>query len=33
MRALDESPLADEVFNDIPRHYRWIRKFYHPKVL
>jgi aryl-alcohol dehydrogenase-like predicted oxidoreductase len=33
MRALEEPPLSDEVFNDLRRHYRWIRNFYHPKVL
>jgi aryl-alcohol dehydrogenase-like predicted oxidoreductase len=33
MRAMDEAPLSDEVFEDLRRHYRWIRNFYHPKVL
>jgi aryl-alcohol dehydrogenase-like predicted oxidoreductase len=33
MQALDEPPLSDEVFDDLRRHYRWIRNFYHPKVL
>ena len=33
MRALGEPPLSDEVFDDLRRHYRWIRNFYHPKVL
>ena len=33
MRALQEPPLSDAVFEDLRRHYRWIRNFYHPKVL
>lgn len=33
MRALEEAPLSDEVFEDLRRHHRWIRNFYHPKVL
>jgi aryl-alcohol dehydrogenase-like predicted oxidoreductase len=33
MRALDEPPLSDEVFDDVRHQYRWIRNFYHPKVL
>src|SRR4029077_3669342 len=33
IRALEESPLSDEVFDDLRRHYRRIRNFYHPKVL
>ena len=33
LRALREPPLADEVFEEIRRHHRWIRNFYHAKVL
>lgn len=33
MRALGEPPLSDEVFDDLCRHYRWIRNFYQSKVL
>jgi aryl-alcohol dehydrogenase-like predicted oxidoreductase len=33
MRALEEPPLADEVFEDLRRHHRWVRNFYHPQVL
>jgi aryl-alcohol dehydrogenase-like predicted oxidoreductase len=33
IRAVEEAPLSDAVFEDIRRHYRWIRNFYHPKAL
>jgi methylglyoxal reductase len=33
LRVLGESPLSDEVFDDLRRHHRWIRNFYGPKVL
>lgn len=33
MRALEETPLSDEVFDELRRRHRWIRNFYHPKVL
>jgi aryl-alcohol dehydrogenase-like predicted oxidoreductase len=33
IRALEETPLTDEVFNELRRHHRWIRNFYGPKVL
>lgn len=33
IRALDEAPLSEEVFDQLRRHHRWIRNFYGPKVL
>ncbi|NQX00881.1 aldo/keto reductase [bacterium] len=33
IRAADEAGLSNEVFEDIRRHYRWIRNFYGQKVL
>ena len=33
IRALEEAPLSDEVFDHLRRHHRWIRNFYGPKVL
>lgn len=31
VRALNESPLPDEVFTDIRKHHRWVRNFYNKK--
>jgi aryl-alcohol dehydrogenase-like predicted oxidoreductase len=33
MRALEEPPLSDEAFETLRRKHRWIRNFYHPKVM
>lgn len=33
IRAVNEPPLSDKVFDQIRRHHRWIRNFYGPKVL
>jgi len=33
IRALDEPPLSDEVFEELRHNHRWIRNFYGPKVL
>lgn len=32
IRAADEPPLSDAVFEELFRYHRWIRNFYHPKV-
>lgn len=33
IRAMEEVPLADEIFDQLRRNHRWIRNFYGPKVL
>jgi aryl-alcohol dehydrogenase-like predicted oxidoreductase len=33
IRALNEPPLSDEIFDKLHRHHRWIRNFYGQKVL